>query len=1013
MAYAPPTDTVGPLTIEIEQPALGAYGAGGNLELTSQNLAIPVIVSLRNSGAAPLRGTLRVTVIDGWSIAPGRAAFEVPARGRGEVRFTARAAAGSYNAHYPVHAFAEFTHEGKPLAAHAVMVLQTRYPDPPRADPGIEWKPVALASGSGIPLWRMPVRREFARTVSGPSLVPRREHFEAASPVEYRESRGEIVMKLGPREPSRRENVRSASVEFPVALPAANRIQLTFGAGATGPALFRARVRPFEGGEARVVFAQTSAPDYKADLTEFAGKSVVVELEAEAESSAEARWIRPALFAGGAAASPGSAGGVRELGSAGAYKAKVRPGKRGILDAEVSFDDGTRSLSFQGFNVRVLGDSLAESPSVSSLSGVADESSGGRLRLRHKFESWAGGFDLLSELWVEGPALRARLWLENAPAPKPWRAVYIEEARAGAWTQALDRVYGGPGNVIDKPRSFRLSFDGHSLATSFAGFEFANGVSMIQALDVPPDSLEVQIERKIATLSTPHTQTITFIPGSNVWDGVKAWRAMDGLKASAGVPKLASRFVFDYWGNEKYSAAARLLARAFRYGLTDSAVVWHNWQRWGYDYRLPDVYPPDPARGTVEDFAAMVRECTEAGVRFAPHDNYIDFYPDFDGFSYKDIVFEADGAPKRAWFHFARQAQSYRARPDRVRPFVERNVKLVKSGLAPTAYFIDVWSSIAPYDFWTDDGRFVDRSVTRKAWGEAFGWIRDFLGDDAPQISEAGHDQLIGWLDGAQANHLRVDTEAESFTWKIGAKDAERIPWFDAAHHDKFILHGAGYPDRYAAGLDEATHGIYSDDYIATEVLTGRPAMVADLFNRDVVRKYWLLHDVMRGLALRRIGAVEFVEGDIHRQRVKWDNGAEIFVNRSDYVYHARVPVAGGEVESAIERRGGKTVEWTRSPESVYVNGRGSEATVAGVTTPGGVRVAREGAAIVVTPLPESGAVAVKLAPGSLPWKVAAAPRRIEAISEQGKVVGVRSLAKAGAEITLACEPGVFAYRIH
>jgi hypothetical protein len=31
------------------------------------------------------------------------------------------------------------------------------------------------------------------------------------------------------------------------------------------------------------------------------------------------------------------------------------------------------------------------------------------------------------------------------------------------------------------------------------------------------------------------------------------------------------------------------------------------------------------------------------------------------------------------------------------------------------------------------------------------------LGDSAPRISESGHDQLIGWLDGAQANHLRVD----------------------------------------------------------------------------------------------------------------------------------------------------------------------------------------------------------------------------------------------------------------
>ena len=45
----------------------------------------------------------------------------------------------------------------------------------------------------------------------------------------------------------------------------------------------------------------------------------------------------------------------------------------------------------------------------------------------------------------------------------------------------------------------------------------------------------------------------------------------------------------------------RALERAFRYGLTDAAVVWHNWQRWGYDYRLPEIYPPNPEWGTEKE----------------------------------------------------------------------------------------------------------------------------------------------------------------------------------------------------------------------------------------------------------------------------------------------------------------------------------------------------------------------------------------------------------------------------
>ena len=112
---------------------------------------------------------------------------------------------------------------------------------------------------------------------------------------------------------------------------------------------------------------------------------------------------------------------------------------------------------------------------------------------------------------------------------------------------------------------------------------------------------------------------------------------------------------------------------------------------------------------------------------------------------------------------------------------------------------------------------------------------------------------MIGWLDGADAQQLRIDPEGKNFTWKIQCADSERIPWIDVAWHDKFILHGAGYEGRYQGGLDQREHGAYSDDYITTEVLSGRPAMTPQAFNRDVVRVHWLLNDAMKALALDRI----------------------------------------------------------------------------------------------------------------------------------------------------------------
>ena len=152
----------------------------------------------------------------------------------------------------------------------------------------------------------------------------------------------------------------------------------------------------------------------------------------------------------------------------------------------------------------------------------------------------------------------------------------------------------------------------------------------------------------------------------------------------------------------------------------------------------------------------------------------------------------------------------------------------------------------------------------------------------------------------------------------------------DAAWHDKFILHGAGYEGRYQGGLDRKDHGAYSDDYLSTEVLSGRPAMVPQALNRDVVRVYWLLNDAMRALALDRIASVEFAGNDIHRQHVKWESGADVWVNRGAGAWTVEgltLPRYGfylraGKVEAAIELSDGRRVEWSRSPGRRYENDR-------------------------------------------------------------------------------------------
>jgi hypothetical protein len=979
----------------MQAPAIGAYGAGGFVDLSRPNTPFTIPLALDSTAEEAIEGTARLAVIDRWRVDPASPVpFRLRPRGRARIEFSVSFGAGTHSAHYPVHAYVEFSYRGQRYTAHPILILQTRIPDSPRPRLPVEWKPVPVPKGGTLGLWRMPVRKETVEIAStgAEAGATGRETYDAASITQFGafgakgKGREGISMMLGKRPPSLREAVESAVVEYPVALPQAHPLRLEF--AAMGDALFRVSVLPFDSSSpARTPFEQNlkSGSWVKAsvDLNPFAGRSVRLRMEARG-SSDEVFWAEPTVLGGArpqpAVFPPSGDAGARALGKAGGCEVRLWPGTRGLLDAPIAFDCAGKRTAFRGFRVRVAGDALEDWTASSEFVQAKVEASSGRHRVRHSFRNWSGLFDLLIELWVSGDALRAKFWLENTPPPQPWHHVWLEAVSSGPWSEKAARVYAGPGNVIVDPQPFRLSYNGHNMATSFVGLDFANGQALVQNSDAIPDVLDVDPTARIYSMVTPHAQTLEFFPAGDVWDAVRRIREQDTRQPSRGVAKLAGRFTFDIWGG-RYGESARALAQAAKYGLNDAVVVWHNWQRWGYDYRLPELYPPSPQWGTTEEFKELVEVCRRNGILFAPHDNYIDFYPDAEGFSYQSIVFRQNGQPFRAWFNYGREAQSYRARADKLRPYVERNVRLIKEGFAPTSYFIDVWSSAAPYDYWTEKGSFVDRSVTRKVWGEVFAWIRETLGGDAPQLSEAGHDKLIGWLDGADAQQLRLDPQGPAFTWRIGAADSERIPWIDVAWHDKFILHGAGYEGRYVAGLDTRTHGMHSDDYMSVEILSGRPAMVAGPFSRDVVRKYWLLQGAARALALDRIASVAFEGGDIHRQYVKWERGGEVWVNRGvadwsfsghvlpQYGFYARIPCQGGVCETAVEKLGGRVAEWSRSPSMLYVDGRGAEVDFGAALTSGAVRIHQESGGLIATPAPDSPSMRLVVRADRLPWK--------------------------------------------
>ncbi len=609
----------------------------------------------------------------------------------------------------------------------------------------------------------------------------------------------------------------------------------------------------------------------------------------------------------------------------------LEPSKRGMVDGVISLVGSKGEAHFRGFEADTMDLPILRWPSRGDAQGFEVVSTQGRTQYVHHLELDGKPIELTLTFWSEGPSLRVA-WTCSEP---------LANFSLGAADRLAPSVYFGHGYRIEFPEAFQMSFGGHNLSTSHVGCDFEGGLSLLQALDVPPTSFLVDpAEHRYALRGSGTAGRLTLVAGeSGALDCAIRYRPLYDKKPAGGVERLAGRFCFDIWGGS-YAQIAERMREAIRYGLSDSFLTIHNWQRWGYDYRLPDIWPPEPSKGTIEDMRAIGAVCREHDIPWGLHDNYIDFYPDAEGYSYDKIAFRRDGTPIKAWLNEGIPdggAQSYRWRPDAFMPVLQRNLKQIKEGVAPTHYFIDVFTSIGYFDYYDRSGQFHPATETRRKWGEAFAWIRDFLGDHAPTTSEAGDDQLIGYLDGADSQFLMLSPEWKPFALKIRCKDWERVPWYDAVNHSRFILHGVGYSSRYQSDRSRAEHGILSDDYISAEILTGHALMAdAEAWGRQAVRKYWLAQAVARNLALREIVRVEFGTGDdgkpdIHRQCVLWDNGTKVYVNRgaNDWtpVAGCVLPpygfrVEGGDFQVGIEKTEDAVFEYASGKAAWYFNAR-------------------------------------------------------------------------------------------
>ena len=133
------------------------------------------------------------------------------------------------------------------------------------------------------------------------------------------------------------------------------------------------------------------------------------------------------------------------------------------------------------------------------------------------------------------------------------------------------------------------------------------------------------------------------------------------------LPVLWQRIVLDIWGG-RYSEIARHFEILSSYGINHCVAIIHDWQRSGYDNALPAHLPAASDKGGDEAMKALVATGKRLGYLVALHENYVDYYPNYDHFREADIALDSTGKRQNAWYNPGTRIQSFAVKPNAILP---------------------------------------------------------------------------------------------------------------------------------------------------------------------------------------------------------------------------------------------------------------------------------------------------------------------------------------------------------
>jgi hypothetical protein len=415
-----------------------------------------------------------------------------------------------------------------------------------------------------------------------------------------------------------------------------------------------------------------------------------------------------------------------------------------------------------------------------------------------------------------------------------------------------------------------------------------------------------------------------------------------GNAVSPNLAIMNGRMVVDVWSGG-FESIAQNLAQLGSYGVTNCLVIIHNWQRFGYDNALPDHYPANPEPGGEPGLKAATEEARAIGCLVAVHENYIDYYPNYDHFTPAAIALNSDGSRQLSWLNPETNIQSFATKPTWTIRNAQTESPVIHEHYGTTASFLDVLSAVGPgFHVDMDSSQGGAGLLTTRDLNSAALWAYLRQTHQGPIVGEGvNHWFSSGLLDGVEAQ-----TGAGAVPSNLGTQ----VPLF--VNFDLFdihpfqVNHGMGYASRWTPTYGAFTSTAERDAYRMQEIAFGHAPFLDDSdfgdASRALVESALVTPVASRyGLATAsRIGYQDkgswtsasqaALTGNFDQVQITYNNGLIVTANRAPQplaISGVTLPQYGwsavGQGLTAYTGLCGATIcDYARTPDSLFVNAR-------------------------------------------------------------------------------------------